>query len=430
MITTKKQAEDFIYRSYMKAEKHLKYDRPDSEKRHPEYTKAIMRQLDSGRNILVTGSKGKGSAAVMMSALLRAGGESVGLLTSPHICDFNERIRINDTYITDEELISLCNKIAPTIELIDMTIAENAYVSPIGIQALAALLHFRGKTSYNIFECGKGVRYDDVNNLSREYSVINRIFAEHTRELGNTAEKIADDKSHIIIKGQKCAYTAKQEKNVMEILEKRAENCGVRLKKYGENFYAENIRMTRNGMIFDVITEKSEYRDIKLPLLGAYQAENAALALAVCEDITNIDKHAFENVQWAGRTEIISDTRPVLAVDACINRLSAEYVKETVSQIPHEKLAVVIGIPADKDHRGVAETFEQISYKIIMTSAENTHYKFEKKQAECIEKAVYIPKLEDALKAARKSGADMALLLGTTAVIAEFYKKGLAKIFR
>ena len=283
MLKTKQQAEDFVYRSYMKAAKKLKYSAPDSEKRHPEYTRAIMRQLDkNNKNILVTGSKGKGSVAVMMSAILRSHGENIGLLTSPHICNFNERIRINDTYITDEELVSACNKIKPTAELIDMTIAENAYISPIGIQALIALLHFHGRTDRNIFECGKGVRYDDTNNLSREYSVINRIFAEHTRELGETAKEIAKDKAEIITRDQKCAYTAEQNAEVMAVLERRAAECKVVLKKYGTDFYCENVKLTPRGTEFDIITKKAEYRGLSIPLLGAYQAENERLLLKTC----------------------------------------------------------------------------------------------------------------------------------------------------
>ncbi|MBQ9518636.1 MAG: bifunctional protein FolC, partial [Firmicutes bacterium] len=149
MMTTKEQAEDLIYRSYMLVGRRLKYDAPDSEKRHPEYTRTVIRQLDKRcgkENILVTGSKGKGSAAVMTDAILRAHGKNIGLLTSPHIFDFNERIRINGENIPDAELIKYCEKIAPTLELIDMTIGEREYISPIAAQVLVALLHFYGKT--------------------------------------------------------------------------------------------------------------------------------------------------------------------------------------------------------------------------------------------------------------------------------------------
>ncbi len=432
MPMNRKQAEDMVYRSYMKAAKKLDYNAPDSQKRRPELTKAVIRQLDGfykNRNILVTGSKGKGSVCIMMQAILCAHGKNTGLLTSPHIIDFNERIRINDVYMTDEEFARYAEAIRPTLELIDSTIAENEYISPIGIQALLALLHFGGKTDINIFECGKGAKYDDVNNLSREYSVVNRIFAEHTRELGAAVGDIARDKAHIIQKGQKAAYTSAQDAEVIRILEDRAKNCGVELKKYGRDFYCENTHMSRFGTKFDIITKKAAYRDISLPLLGAHQAENAALALAVCEDILgepdcDTVRKALAKVHWPGRLEIVSDS-PTTIVDACINRNSAERVKEVLEKIKHGKITAVIGIPADKDCKGAAEVISGIADRIIMTAADNPHYKFDKASAEGIKNAVYADTLEKALNTAAKSKPDMLLILGTTALVSEFYAKFL-----
>lgn len=425
MITTKKQAEDLIYRSFMLVGRRLDYDLPDSKKRHPEYTRSIIRQLDKrcGReNILVTGSKGKGSVSVMISGILRAHGKNTGLLTSPHISDFNERIRINGENIPDSDLIKYCEKIAPTLELIDMTIAEKEYISPIAAQVLVALLHFYGKTDYNIFECGKGVKYDDVNNLTRSYSVINRIFLEHTRELGGTLREIAEDKAHIIEKGQKFAYTAAQSAEVTEILEKRAKECDVELKSYGKDFKCENIVLSADGTKFDVVIGDKTYTDIKLPLLGAHQAENFALALCVCGDIlgeTEIEKvrTAAKNIVWHGRLEIISKD-PLVIADCCINRESAGLVKEVLRGIPHKSLAVLIAVPSDKDYRGVAEEMAEIADKIIFTQVQNPHYKFEKAQAKCVKKGIFADSIEKALTLAKKD-ADMVCILGTAAMLCE-----------
>ena len=428
MITTKKQAEDLIYRSYMLVGRRLKYDAPDSEKRHPEYTRSVIRRLDRrcGReNILVTGSKGKGSVSVMISELLQAHGKNTGLLTSPHIFDFNERICINGKNIPDDDLIKYCEKIAPTLELIDMTTAEREYISPIAAQVMIALLHFYGKTDHNIFECGKGVLYDDVNNLSRSYSVINRIFLEHTRELGDSIEKIAFDKSHIIVEGQKFAYSSAQLPNVAEILENRARECGVRLKTYGRDFYCENIRLSETGTSFDVITQHNRYENIRIPLLGAHQAENFALALCVCEDILeniNIQKVnlAAKRIIRRGRLEIISKD-PLIIADCCINRESARAAVQVLKDMKKTTLSAIIAIPADKDHRGVAEEISKIADKIIFTQIKNPHYKFERKQANCIKGAVFAEDMQAALELAKQS-ADAVCILGTAAMLAEVYE--------
>ncbi|MBQ9518671.1 MAG: bifunctional folylpolyglutamate synthase/dihydrofolate synthase, partial [Firmicutes bacterium] len=328
--------------------------------------------------------------------------------------------------IPDEALIKYCEKIAPTLELIDMTIAEREYISPIAAQVLIALLHFYGKTDLNIFECGKGVLYDDVNNLSRSYSVINKIFLEHTRELGDTIEKIAFDKAHIIVKGQKCAYTAAQSPEVMEILQKRADDCGVKLKKYGSEFYCENIDISENGTSFDVITKTDKYENINISLLGAHQAENFALALALCEDIlkdTGIDKEkvktAAKNIVWRGRLEIISKD-PLVIADCCINRESAVTAKQVLKNLKKTSLAAVIAVPADKDCKGVAKEISEIADKIIFTKVQNPHYKFEKTQSGCIKGAVFAEDIKTAVNLAKQS-ADTVCILGTTAMLAEVY---------
>lgn len=140
-------------------------------------------------------------------------------------------------------------------------------------------------TDFNVFECGKGAKYDDVNNIRHDYAVMNRIFLEHTRELGDTLAAIAEDKSHVITGEQKCVYFAEQEPEVLEVLQRRAETLHIPYKIYGRDFHAENIRYTCFGMQFDVEIGDNIYADLQIPLLGEHQAKNCALALAVCVDV-------------------------------------------------------------------------------------------------------------------------------------------------
>ena len=123
--------------------------------------------------------------------------------------------------------------------------------------------------------------------------------------------------------------------------------------------------------------------------------------------------------------EIVSNS-PLTIADACINRESAkrvnEIVKEIIKEAPHKSLAAVIGIPADKDYKGAAEVISEIADRIIMTAADNPHYRFDKTQADGIKNAVFAGTLEKALKTAKSGSPDIILVLGTTALIAEFYK--------
>lgn len=124
-----------------------------------------------------------------------------------------------------------------------------------------------------------------MNNIRHDYAVINRIFLEHTRELGDTLAAIAEDKSHVITGEQKCVYFAEQKHEVQEVLIRRAEAMQVPYKIYGRDFQAENIRYTCSGMLFDVVIGDNIYPDLQIPLLGEHQAKNCALALAVCMDV-------------------------------------------------------------------------------------------------------------------------------------------------
>ena len=129
-------------------------------------------------------------------------------------------------------------------------------------------------------ECGKGAKYDDVNNVRHNYAVINRIFLEHTRELGDTLTSIAEDKSHVITGEQKCVYFAEQEPEVLEVLQRRAETLHIPYKIYGRDFHAENIRYTCFGMQFDVEIGDNIYADLQIPLLGEHQAKNCEIGRA------------------------------------------------------------------------------------------------------------------------------------------------------
>ena len=430
----RKEAEDFIYKSYLKAEKFIDYSDKDSSKRHPELTKNAIISRSKAPAVLVTGSKGKGSVASMISQILSAK-KRVGLMTSPHISNFCERFRINGVPISDEDFTSRVSVIESEIEEIDAGLSENEYISPMGIQAILALDYFESEhTDINIFECGKGARFDDVNNIPHEYSVINRIFLEHTRELGDTLSEIADDKSHIITEGQRCAYIAKQSPEALSVIRDRASGLGVKLKEYGKDLWAENIRSESTGMLFDVRIGKERYSDILVPLLGMHQAENAALAMAICRDIfkdfdlpydIDLVRNALLTLKWSGRMEVLSSS-PFIMLDACINRESCSAVKDVLCNLglgdAKDSITTIIGIPDDKDYLGVAKEMSDISSQIILTRSSNPHYVFTDKQREVLFNAgietVQTVSVEEAINLAKKQSNNI-VILGTTSVVAD-----------
>ena len=462
---TIEHAIDYIYASYLKAEPHMDYNAPDSEKRNPAFSRQIIEKRAGLPTLLVTGSKGKGSVSKMIAEIMGVHCK-VGLMTSPHILKFNERIQVQGEPVSDTVLAEAIAAVKPEFDAVEQTLSEKEYISPMGIQAAVALEIFRAyDVDLQVMECGKGVAYDDVNNVPHKYAVINHIFQEHTRELGESLEEIAENKAAIITGDQAAVFTSEQSPEVMAVLRARAEACRTPLYQYGRDFWCEDVRYTEQGMRFDVVTAKHRYVDLQIPLLGTYQAENCALAVALCEmavkDLEATEpgrlsravtgnprrtvlgaaeqaqsdildeaklKYALKFLEWPGRLEVLS-AEPLMLLDACINRASCANVLEALEQLQTGKVTTIIGIPLDKDYPGVAEAMASVSEHIILTKSQNAHYKFGTEQvdalAEASMKADWADDVESAIRLTREyMAAEEAwdrpiVILGTTSLISD-----------
>ena len=433
----RKEAEDFVYSSYLRAEKYHVYEEKDVERRHPEFTRELLRKKSGTPAAIVTGSKGKGSVSKMIAEILQTK-FTVGLMTSPHIEDFCERFQVNGEKVSSPLFSMLMEEIRPEIEEIDRKIPKEFCVSPMGIQADFALTWFRSrKTDFNVFECGKGAKLDDVNNILHDYAVMNSVFLEHRRELGNTIAEIAEDKAHVITGREKAVFVGEQTEEAMAVIEKRAALFSVPLKVYGRDFWEENLRTEQTGIVFDLCIFGKRYRDIRLPLLGDFQAKNCALAMAVSETVfsdlsdksTEMGKtlemdamrRRLSEINWPGRLELISG-EPFILLDCCINRISTKAVKAVLAERKIEKPVSIIAIPEDKDYRGVVQEMHPLSESVILTRTNNPHYHFSEKQCERIaEEGIPTEWAEDfteAMKKAEEKGLPI-VILGTTSLLPE-----------
>ena len=422
------EAEDFIYASYMAAAPQLSFDAPDSEKRHPELTRDLLRSLAHADTAIVTGSKGKGSAARMAAALVQTE-RRVGLMTSPHIRRFNERFCVDGVPISDSELAEAVTAVAPAIEKIEGRLLPGEFVSPIGIECAAALAWFRTQgTEADILECGKGARFDDVTNVPHRFCAINTIFLEHTRELGPTVLAIAADKAYAIQPECEAAFIGPQEEEAMVQIAQRACALGVPLLEYGRDFEATDIRWGKAGIICTLKNQSQVLEDVELALLGEFQARNAALALALAEALLGHElagrkvREALDRLRIPGRMELVSK-EPLLVVDACINRASAEEAREALAHLGcGPGLIAIVGIPDDKDYAGVVHEMAGVADEIWLTASQNPHYVFTERQERCLAaegmKTRFVPTVAGALSEARATGRPVCLL-GTTSVIAE-----------
>jgi dihydrofolate synthase/folylpolyglutamate synthase len=427
-----KEAEDFIYSSYLRAEKYIpKAD--DSITRKPALTRELLDRIGkpdaSMKIILVTGSKGKGSTSRFISSLLANFGYKVGLFTSPHLVNFNERIRINGKAISDYDFVRLCNDIAPSMYEIEEKLPESEYQGPVGIALAVALRYYHEQNvDYAVIETGRGGRYDDTNVLENDWAVITPIFKEHIMNLGPTLQDIVKHKIGIVKRNTKEVFFNRQSEEVKEYIH---EMWNVRTTKayyFGEQFVSKNVTMDKQGTHFDVVTEKAHYTNLCFPLLGAFQADNAATAIKVCESIIakpieeTIVKQTFSTIQWPGRCEII-DKNPTVILDGAINAESTEYVRELMRTIGGKNVVSIIGVPADKDYEGVIRVASTFSSHLIISRPEHSHKLFPDDGLKVAEKysqgkSIETETLTEAIKIAKSYiNVDAILIIGTQTFI-------------
>lgn len=394
-MQTVNMVEQWIYASFMAARPHLR-ETLDAFVRRPEWTRFLLDQLDSpdhsAVNVAVTGSKGKGSTSVMLAAILRTHGYKVGLFTSPHLLHFNERIRVNGVKIADASLVRYANKVREVADLLQVKLHPDEYISPIGLAATIAALHFREQqTHINIWECGRGALYDDVNQIAHQVAIITPIMTEHINQLGAGLEDVAAHKFGVITPTVQIVCIGRQHERVDHLLQRRERRWpDSQVVCFGRDFRVTDVQLNDGRTEFSVRTSTANYEDLRVPLLGAFQADNAAVALTASEQIvrlwpdlkrsseggkserTTLNKaivcDALEHIQWPGRLERLSREPPVI-VDGSIHRHSARQIVDALPLLYKKAGILIVGIPQDKDYAGVIQVLAPFARQVIITSA-------------------------------------------------------------
>lgn len=449
-IHNQREAEDLIYRSYLRAAPHLPLA-DDAQIRHPQLTRELLDRLgapDRGRRyVLVTGSKGKGSTSRMISSLLSHMGYKVGLFTSPHLVDYRERIRIDGRAIGAADFVRLARRVQPAWEEIERGLGAATYQGPVGVALAIAVSWFaEQETDVDVVECGRGGRYDDANALANEWAVVTAIMEEHVRELGPGIRDIVRHKLGIVKRADTRLYAGKQREDVIVEIKAahkamseqiRGDGDGGPLRAEnpasfeGESFAATHIAMTANGTTFGVQTGRARYRGLTLPLLGEFQADNAALAVRVCEDIAGaaldpaVVAACFARLQWPGRCELVNRA-PLTIVDGAIHRQSAAHLVRVVRSLglgADARIAAVVGVPRDKDYAGVMEALAAVASRILVTRPDVSHLAFPEDALDvarryCPSGSEAYPLLADALDALHgDTHLDCILIVGTQTLI-------------
>ena len=330
----------------------------------------------SAKTVHIAGTKGKGSTAVMVESILHQAGYRTGLYTSPHLLSFTERIKSNGQPISENDWARLTQAIMPEVEIVN---AEGAFGELTTFEILTAMayLYFREiGADYQVIEVGLGGRIDATNVVRPEVCVITSISYDHTDVLGNTLGEIAGEKAGIIKPGA-VVLTAPQSPEVMEVIEKVCREKEVRLVKAGSDITWQKGEFTEGVQAFKVKGLNGEYY-LQMPLLGEYQMENAAVAVAVVEVLaekgaTEVTKESIINglsrVSCPGRLQVLR-REPWLVVDEAHNAYSMQKLGEALKEyFEYGKLTLILGFGWDKEVDGMVAEAAKISDDIILVAS-------------------------------------------------------------
>ncbi|GAA5229153.1 bifunctional folylpolyglutamate synthase/dihydrofolate synthase [Paeniglutamicibacter antarcticus] len=334
--------------------------------------------------IHVTGTNGKTSTARMIEALLRAHDLRTGRYSSPHLVSVTERIGIDGEPVDDETFVRIWDEIRPYLRIVDDELTatgENRLTYFEAVTILGFAIFADTPVDVAIIEVGLGGITDATNVGDGQVAVLTPISLDHTDLLGDTTELIAGEKAGIIKPGGFLISSA-QPADAAQVLLERALETEVPYRFEGVEFGVENRTVAVGGQQLDLQGIAGRYPGILLPLHGAHQGQNAAVALAAVEAFigggsTELNHdlviEGFGAVTSPGRLEVIRKA-PTVLLDAGHNpegiRVSAAAVKESFG---FTKLVLVIGILAEKDARAMLaelrEAYLDLSQDICITQS-------------------------------------------------------------
>ena len=343
----------------------------------------LGRPQDRLKFVHVAGTNGKGSTCAYLASILQAAGLRTGLFTSPYLITFEERIRVDGTMISPDDLRDVTLAVREHAEA--MAEETGDHPTEFELMTAVALEHFaRCGCDIVVLEVGLGGRLDSTNVIDApEACVIARIGLDHTALLGNTLAAIAGEKAGIIKEGS-AVVSWPQEPEAMAVIEHAAaeHGCELRMPDFAQ-LEEGAVKWEDGASPFRPFSYK-EWTDLRTGILGSYQPQNATVALEAVDVLRGRgwripDEAARAGVartRWPGRFEIVeggsSPDGFAIVVDGGHNPQGARALADSLAEVfPGRKPVFVIGVLEDKDYPRMLEDVLPLGSAFVCVTPDN-----------------------------------------------------------
>jgi dihydrofolate synthase / folylpolyglutamate synthase len=358
----------------------ISYAQPGYSLRHVEELLNRMGNPQlATRTIHIAGTKGKGSVAAMIAQVLSSSGYKTGRYTSPHLHNLRERITIDGNLISEADFAAAMAEVKPFIESMkqDTSFRQLTYFE--ALTALAFAYFQKKQVDFQVLEVGLGGRLDATNVMANPaVCIITSISLDHTQILGNTIGEIAREKAGIIKSGCWVVISPQTEEaasvitNICRERKAKAVQVGkdITWHKIGSDLHQQSL----------VIEGRTNKYQVNIPLLGDFQLENAAAAVAALEilssegfAISTADiAQGLAQVKWPGRFQILQQY-PTVLVDGAHNVASMKRLVNNIkAYFAHKRIFLVFGTSCDKDIPGIINELVPLSPRVIVTQASHS----------------------------------------------------------
>ncbi|RDZ65158.1 dihydropteroate synthase [Haloferax sp. Atlit-12N] len=376
--------------------------------------------------VQVAGSNGKGSTARMVDAMLRESGAHVGLYTSPHFDDVRERIRVDGRKIPKSALSAFVAEAKPY--LVERAADGEPLTFFETVTALSLWYFDRADVDVAVLEVGMGGKLDATSAVDPVASAVTNVSLEHTAVLGDTVAEIAKTKAAVApadaplvtgTTGEALSVIREEVGDVLTVGDADSD-ADVRA-SYGGRVNHQEAAVT--------VETDDETLDVRIPLLGAYQARNAGIAVSLARQVRpDIGEEAIHrglrNAHWPGRFEVMG-TEPTVVLDGAHNPDACAQVATVLDEFDYDDLHLVYGAMHDKDHGemvgALPEVASVVTCKADISRGEDPEILssvFERLDGPAVETGGAVASALDRARA-RADPDDCVLVVGSLYVVAE-----------